>query len=408
MWPRSVRSQILNKTFNINNIVADFPSNPECLSDFETVVVAPTMLPENHKTQSYNIFVSTWNVGGVTPMEDLNIDDMLDSQNTSCDIYVLGFQEVVPLKASNILGFEKKNVSTKWNSLISKALNKKSNSGQSNNTDFRCLVSKRMVGLLLSVWVRGDLHPFIRNHDISCVGCGIMGCLGNKGSVSIRFQLHDTSFCFVCCHLASGGGDGDEQHRNSNAVDIFSRTSFSDNKKHLPKRILDHDQVVILGDLNYRISLPDQETRSLVNKNDWNALIKYDQLRTELMDGQFGAWHEGKINFAPTYKYLPNSDEYFSKNFDTKRSPAWCDRILWTGDGLKQSLYTRSESKLSDHRPVKAIFSSQVNVSNLGCRNLYLSDVCSQIPASFELASEDGYSTNCDRLSFQYVNKMIS
>ena len=47
------------------------------------------------------------------------------------------------------------------------------------------------------------------------------------------------------------------------------------------------------------------------------------KLRTELMEGQFRAWHEGAINFAPTYKYLPNSDEYFDKDFETKRAPAW-------------------------------------------------------------------------------------
>lgn len=39
-----------------------------------------------------------------------------------------------------------------------------------------------------------------------------------------------------------------------------------------------------------------------------------------------------------------------------------CDRIIWYGEGLKQHFYTRGESKLSDHRPVKAILSADVRV----------------------------------------------
>lgn len=49
----------------------------------------------------------------------------------------------------------------------------------------------------------------------------------------------------------------------------------------------------------------------------------------ELMDGQtFEAWHEGTINFAPTYKYELNCDEYYGcGHIGTKgkknRAPAW-------------------------------------------------------------------------------------
>lgn len=39
-----------------------------------------------------------------------------------------------------------------------------------------------------------------------------------------------------------------------------------------------------------------------------------------------------------------------------------CDRIIWYGKGIKQQLYTRGEVKISDHRPVKAIFTAEVGV----------------------------------------------
>ncbi|KAI3766209.1 hypothetical protein L2E82_16261 [Cichorium intybus] len=46
---------------------------------------------------------------------------------------------------------------------------------------------------------------------VSCVGRGLMGYLGNKGSISISMSLHQTSFCFIRSHLTSGQKEGDEE-----------------------------------------------------------------------------------------------------------------------------------------------------------------------------------------------------
>lgn len=42
--------------------------------------------------RSLRVFVSTWNVGGVEPREDMNMVDWVN--DTSCDIYVLGYVEM--------------------------------------------------------------------------------------------------------------------------------------------------------------------------------------------------------------------------------------------------------------------------------------------------------------------------
>lgn len=55
--------------------------------------------------QNYSIFVATWNVAGRSPPSNLSVDDWLHS-SPPADIYVLGFQEIVPLNAGNILGAE--------------------------------------------------------------------------------------------------------------------------------------------------------------------------------------------------------------------------------------------------------------------------------------------------------------
>ncbi|KAG5617636.1 hypothetical protein H5410_017460 [Solanum commersonii] len=346
--------------------------------------------------QNLTLFVSSWNVGGIAPPSELNMEDLLHTENNLADIYVLGFQEIVPLNAGNILVQENTSISMQWNSLIRAALNKtddislhqKAELGESHqkvyplkrersfttsktshSPHFECIISKQMVGVFITIWARSPLLPYIRHISVSSVGCGIFGCLGNKGSVSVRFCLHETSFCFVCSHLASGGKEGDKRERNANVSQILSRTQFSsDPFQCLPRKILQHDRVIWLGDLNYRICLPEPTTRSLVNDRQWSTLLQNDQLKAELREGcTFEHWNEEEIEFAPTYKYNLDSDDYYGCNNqkgkkEKNRTPAWCDRIIWFGKGLKQRQYSRGESKLSDHRPVRAIFTAEVKV----------------------------------------------
>ncbi|GLJ15985.1 hypothetical protein SUGI_0264630 [Cryptomeria japonica] len=71
-----------------------------------------------------------------------------------------------------------------------------------------------------------------------------MGCLGNKGSVSLSLSLHQASFCFVCTHLASGQKQGGEIRRNSDVAEILKRTRFSRYVKsvlELPQTIEGHE-----------------------------------------------------------------------------------------------------------------------------------------------------------------------
>ncbi|RZR88187.1 hypothetical protein BHM03_00015716 [Ensete ventricosum] len=222
--------------------------------------------------------------------------DQIDTRKYNWLLLSPRFQEIVPLNAKNVLGPERRRILARWNSLVSRTLNrsvstlkgrkeakagerqkvhpvKDGSSDEGSAPDFRCIISKRMVGVVVSVWVRHDLQYHIRHPSVSRIGCGIMGCLGNKvrhvtldlsmeildsihevlksrdldyvgvqGSVSVRFWLHETSFCFVCCHLASGGKEGDELKRNSDAMEILWRTSFpGGHPLRLPQKILDHE-----------------------------------------------------------------------------------------------------------------------------------------------------------------------
>ncbi|KAJ7977075.1 Type I inositol polyphosphate 5-phosphatase [Quillaja saponaria] len=455
-WPKTVVRKWLNIQSGADEFHSDYYSardnnkteRRKSCSDQDSCVVVPDnfsgwlMESKNglkpsrfqteapHVTDSLRMFVGTWNVGGKSPHDGLNLRDWLGSP-AQADIYVLGFQEIVPLNAGNVLGAEDNGPAAKWLSLIRQALNSNNNSnheelspgslkpnrlsfsdllsledefdreefrrllismnsnpssseessptspfmGNSHDQQQRhryCLAaSKQMVGIFLCVWIRANLYKHISNLKVSCVGRGIMGYLGNKGSVSISLTLHQTAFCFVCTHLTSGEKDGDEVRRNFDVTEILKRTKFSRSFKGLgqpisPESILEHDKVIWLGDLNYRLASGCGDTHELLKKNDWQKLLEKDQLRREQKAGRvFEGWQEGMIYFAPTYKYLANSDHYAvqsSKSKEKRRTPAWCDRILWKGEGLKQICYVRGESKFSDHRPVNSLFSVQIDL----------------------------------------------
>ncbi|KAG7552548.1 Endonuclease/exonuclease/phosphatase superfamily [Arabidopsis thaliana x Arabidopsis arenosa] len=229
------------------------------------------------------------------------------------------------------------------------------------------IVSKQMVGVFLTIWVRRSLRKHIRNLSVSTVGVGVMGYIGNKGAVSVSMSVYQTPFCFVCTHLASGEKDGDHRKRNADVSDIHRRTQFhphSLSATRLPRSIRDHENIIWLGDLNYRINLSYEKAHELIARKDWKRLAEKDQLVREMRQGRvFEGWSEGTLDFPPTYKYEIDSEKYGGNDPKSgKRTPAWCDRIIWYGKGMKLMSYRRSEIKLSDHRPVTATFVVEVEV----------------------------------------------
>ncbi|PWA49831.1 endonuclease/exonuclease/phosphatase [Artemisia annua] len=267
----------------------------------------------------------------------------------------------------------KKNKVT-WPKTLKKWFNVKNKAQDFHADDFNHggVASKQMVGIYLTIWVKSELRDDVRNMKVSCVGRGLMGYLGNKGSISISMTLHQTSFCFVCSHLTSGQKEGDELRRNADVMEILKKTYFPrvegarDHKS--PQTILEHDRIIWLGDLNYRVALSYRYAKALVEACDWRTLLENDQLQIEQRSGHvFNGWNEGRIYFPPTYKYSNNSDRYACDDMhpkEKKRTPAWCDRILWYGRGLHQMSYVRGESRFSDHRPVYSIFIAEVESIN--------------------------------------------
>jgi hypothetical protein len=127
--------------------------------------------------------------------------------------------------------------------------------------------------------------------------------------------------------------------------------------------ILDHEICILNGDLNYRIdSMPRDAIITAVKNRNLTKLLGRDQLllsRERNPGFRLRAFIERPITFAPTYKYDVGTDTYDSS--EKKRSPAWCDRVLFRG-GTKIHMeeYKRWEVRASDHRPVSGRFKIKV------------------------------------------------
>nr|GFA77183.1 type IV inositol polyphosphate 5-phosphatase 3 isoform X2 [Tanacetum cinerariifolium] len=109
-------------------------------------------------------------------------------------------------------------------------------------------------GIFITVWVRRRLRKHIQNVHVSAVGVGVMGYIGNKGSIS----------------------ETDAVKRNADVHEIHKRTRF--NTLSNSKRIENHDRIIWLGDLNYRLNLSYEKTHDLISKKNWSRLLEGDQL----------------------------------------------------------------------------------------------------------------------------------
>ena len=80
------------------------------------------------------------------------------------------------------------------------------------------------------------------------------------------------------------------------------------------------------------------------------SLLRHDQLRAQQRLGKafHEGWREGEINFLPTYKYDVGSVGMFDSG-EKKRSPSWCDRILYRTKTDKM-LYERRISREDEAR----------------------------------------------------------
>ncbi|KAK0087327.1 hypothetical protein PV325_001267 [Microctonus aethiopoides] len=301
--------------------------------------------------ETFRIFIGTWNVNGQSP-NGVTLEEWLNSDRVPPDIYAIGFQELDLSKEAFL--FNETPREEEWRQIVTRSLHPKA--------VYKQIALVRLVGMMLIVFSQENHIPFIKSISVDTVGTGIMGKLGNKGGVAVSCSIHNTSICFVNAHLAAHCEEF--ERRNQDYADICSRLSFS---AHIPpKNFKDHDQIYWLGDLNYRITELDVlSAKQHITMGNYPPVLALDQLGQQRRLGRvLQDFHEAEITFKPTYKYDPGTDNWDSS--EKGRAPAWCDRILWKGDTITSIGYrSHPELRISDHKPVSAIFDAQIRVIDM-------------------------------------------
>ena len=370
--------------------------------------------------RALRLFVGTWNVNGKVPREALS-PWLLDGATAGAgggggasgaavdlpDLYVIGLQEMVDLSVTNVTigGAVSKKASKEWAALIESSLNEAVAAPENR---YEMLTSRCLVGLNIVAFVKARFRQHVSDVQDAEAPVGIMGVMGNKGGVSVRLRIFDSTLCFVCAHLAAHRGA--VAQRNADFASIMAKTEFRDDAKAeagaqaLAKgvagadgigrvTIADHDFVIWLGDFNYRIveTLTTERCFELAlgNDADLEQLRVRDQLNIErAAQRSFYGFHEAPLTFRPTYKFQAGTNLYEQRPDKKLRAPAWCDRILWRCSPdidpkfLRQLYYgSVDELILSDHKPVHALFEVGVRTILRDRRAAVVSDITRQLDA---------------------------
>lgn len=355
---------------------------------------------EYSRPQSIRIKVGTWNVAGIKGTENDIGTWFVGSKGTEpsliqptpgynerdapgneeIGLYVLGLQEVVDISspAEALRPYTDPSVGNRWKAEIQGSL----------PPGYELVAEQQLIGLLLLVYASPTIVPHVKSVSTTSVGTGLMGYMGNKGAVTSRIVLGETTrLVFINSHLAAGSDRVALERRNWDVGQIASRTRFSPiaDSVHLNQGsgevIGDEDFAFWFGDLNYRLEgIPGEDVRRLLTihtkaldpetaaeqklstdaserdgaeklspsdtaedaatlppdmdpaslQTTLLSLLPHDELHQQQKAGRafHDGWKEGPIRFLPSYKYDVGKVGVFDTS-EKRRGPSWCDRILY-------------------------------------------------------------------------------
>jgi phosphatidylinositol-bisphosphatase len=302
------------------------------------------------------------------------------------DIYVLGLQEIVDISSATeaLRPYTDPSVANRWKASLEAALPK----------GYKLVSEQQLIGLWLVIYASPQVFPQIKNVSTTSVGTGLMGYMGNKGAVTTRIVLGETTrLVFINSHLAAGADKASLDRRNWDTAQINTRTRFDPiidslgTSQSQGEGLGDEEFAFWFGDLNYRLEgMPGDDVRRLltIHTKDLNhdsegrpstsgdsgyaskassdedripmppeldpaslqttvaSLLPHDELHQQMKKGKafHDGWQEGPIRFLPSYKYDVGTVGVFDSS-EKRRCPSWCDRILYRTRAAKQQYDTK-------------------------------------------------------------------
>ena len=179
-------------------------------------------------------------------------------------LYVLGLQEIVDISSVTeaLRPYSDTLPGRKWKQAVAEAL----------PNGYQQVAEQQLIGLFLVIYASPEIAPIISSVSTTSVGTGLGGYMGNKGAVTARIVLGETTrMVFVNCHLTAGVEKGNLERRNWDASQILQRTKFDPVydgggvMEEFGEGIGDEDFAFWFGDLNYRLeSMPGEDVRRLL------------------------------------------------------------------------------------------------------------------------------------------------
>ena len=179
-------------------------------------------------------------------------------------IYALGLQEIVDISSATeaLRPYNDPHPARKWKHAVAVAL----------PPGYHPVAEQQLIGLYLLIYASDTIMPTISSVSTTSVGTGLMGYMGNKGAVTARIVLGETTrIAFVNCHLTAGVEKGSLDRRNWDTSQILSRTKFEPIHngggvmEEFGEGIGDEDFAFWFGDLNYRLEdMPPEDVRRLL------------------------------------------------------------------------------------------------------------------------------------------------
>lgn len=303
------------------------------------------------------VFASTFNCAKSFPFADKTaLEDILQQLIPYIgkhDVYILGFQELVPIWQGSfpnmVLGYLQQ-----FADLVLARLN--TDDRKYKPVDVNCLGA---IGIMVFCSEEYEVTNIMKCN----VRCGAYYS-SLKGASAIRFSLikenNVDSFTGVSCHLAANEGAENLEKRVQDYDTIMGslRDEFGE---------MEHNHVFFTGDFNFRLNKlfgdidykdPDIIDKLLQNNDELGIVM-----RTERAFAQF---KEPPINYPPTFKFvIPGSDDAGDPlSYNMKRQPSWCDRIVHSpyefgaNVDLYKAIPRTKEFYFTDHQPV--VLSMQV------------------------------------------------